>query len=293
MKVQKYFAVSPEMSGIPTDQALWQLIDINDAMHFELLWTGTHWVDVPGEFLEQQLINKTPGFQEWSQAPEEWTKAFFPKALEPRFNAKQQAEIEKMLLLPVDDRPKRIAELVHQAQVDKAGLPYIGHPARVVTNTSWYMMSDWSPYTEENQFQDAFAAAWLHDVLEDSGDDAWPLVLPSDLVEWGVSNQALRIIELCTREASYARFVGRAHDEGAYYEEINKFPLARLVKLADMADNCNKKRNELLVSQGKSDRSAKYFKAMDEHFNLTDHEVSWLSERINDPLEGWEGSSSD
>ena len=287
MKVQKYFAVSPEMAGIPTDQALWQLIDINDAMHFELLWTGTHWVDVPGEFLEQQLINKTPGFQEWSQAPEEWTRAFFPNALEPRFNSQQQAAIAEMLLLPLEDRPQRIAELVHQSQVDKAGLPYIGHPSRVVTNTFFYMMSDWSPFTEEQQFKDAFAAAWLHDVLEDSGDDAWPIVLPSDLVEWGVTTQALAAIELRTREATFAKFMGRPHDENAYYENINSVPIARLVKLADMADNCNKKRNALLVSQGKEDHSGKYFKAMEEHFNLTDEEVSWLSDRINDPLEAW------
>lgn len=288
MKVQKYFAVSPEMKGIPTDQALWQLIDINDAMHFELLWTGTHWVDVPGEFMEQQLINKTPGFEEWSQAPAEWTKAFFPEALEPRFTAEQQGEIDKMLLLPLEDRPKRIAELVHQAQVDKAGLPYIGHPTRVVTNTSFYMMNQWSPFTEEQDFTDAFAAAWLHDVLEDSGDEAWPVVFPSDLVEWGVTAQALGIIELCTREASYARFVGRPHDKAAYYEEINKVPLARVVKLADMADNCNKSRNELLVSQGKKDRSDKYFKAMEDYFNVTDEEILWLSDRIEDSLEGWD-----
>ena len=287
MKVQKYFAVSPEMDGIPTDQALWQLIDINDAMHFELLWTGTHWVDVPGEFLEQQLINKTPGFQEWSQAPEEWTRAFFPAALDPRFNPEQQAAIDAMLLLPLEGRPQRIAELVHQSQVDKAGLPYIGHPSRVVTNTSFYLMSDWSPFTDQKQFNDAFAAAWLHDVLEDSGDEAWPVVLPSDLVEWGVTAQALGAIELCTREATFAKFMGSQHDETSYYENINTVPLARLVKLADMADNCNQKRNELLLSQGKEDRSRKYLEAIEKFFNVNDNEVLWFAERINDPLEGW------
>jgi hypothetical protein len=273
-------------------QSLWQLIDIDDSMHFELLWTGTGWVDVPGEFVEQQLINRTLGFEEWgregNQETETSIRTYFPEALEPRFTPEQQAQINKMLELRVEDRPKRIAELVHQAQVDKAGQPYIGHPSRVVTNTSLYMMKQWSPFTEEQDFADAFAAAWLHDVLEDSGDEAWPVVFPSDLVEWGVTAQALGIIELCTREASYARFLGRPHDEASYYEEINKVPLARLVKLADMADNCNKSRNELLVSQGKKDRSDKYFKAMDDYFNVTDEEVFWLSDRIEDSLEGWD-----
>jgi hypothetical protein len=288
MKVNKYFAVSPEMDGIPTDQGLWQLIDIDDSLHFELLWTGSQWVDVPGVFMQQQLMNKTPGFEAWNEAPEEWTRAFFPLALEPRFDVKQQAEIDKMLELPVESRAQRIAELVHQAQVDKAGVPYIGHPQRVQINTALYVIMGLSPLTELEDITDAYNAAWLHDVIEDSGDEAWPSVFPSDLVEWGISPNALAAIELLTREGSFFRFRGMKQDPDKYYKAINENPIARIVKLADMADNCNKSRNQLLVSQGKKDRSSKYLEAMEDHFNLTDDEIFWLSDRIDDSLEGWD-----
>lgn len=276
MKVQKYFAVSPKMEGIPTDQALWQLIDIDDALHFELLWTGSQWVDVPGEFMEQQLINKTPGFEEWSQAPEEWTRAFFPSALEPRFNENQQAEIDKMLELPRNQRAQRIAELVHQAQVDKAERPYIEHPERVQLNTFLYVISPWCAITEESEFQDAYDAAWLHDVIEDSGDEAWPPVFPSDLVEWGISRDALAAIELLTREGSFQRFRGIKHNAVEYYQNINDNPIARIVKLADMADNANVERNALLERQGKPSRADKYIKAFAEHFSPSEEEVAWF-----------------
>lgn len=54
-------------------------------------------------------------------------------------------------------RPRRrsIIAAAHRGQVDKAGQPYITHPARVAARVAG----------DEN----AVAAAWLHDVVEDTG----------------------------------------------------------------------------------------------------------------------------
>jgi hypothetical protein len=159
----------------------------------------------------------------------------------------QKLEIEKLLQLPVVDRPRRIAELVHRIQVDKAGRAYIDHPRRVAENVQQLPGFDHLPSQEQ---ADAVAAAWLHDVIEDSGDEAWPKVTQVDLVGWGISERAAEIAELLTRKDDVT--------DDIYYARIKADPLARMVKIADITDNCNRQRIIWLLAAGGSDRSAKY-----------------------------------
>lgn len=103
---------------------------------------------------------------------------------------------------------RAIAEKAHADQVDKAGEPYIGHPAHVVASV---------------EGDKAKAVAWLHDVVEDTSTTF------DDLRAAGVDDEVLVALELLT------------HDKSAPYMEyvaaIKKNDLARTVKLADLAHN--------------------------------------------------------
>ena len=103
---------------------------------------------------------------------------------------------------------RAIAEKAHADQVDKAGEPYIGHPAHVAASV---------------EGDKAKAVAWLHDVVEDTSTTF------DDLRAAGVDDEVLAALELLT------------HDKSAPYMEyvaaIKKSDLARTVKLADLAHN--------------------------------------------------------
>lgn len=101
-----------------------------------------------------------------------------------------------------------IAAAAHKGQVDKAGKPYIEHPAHVAASV---------------QGDAAKAVAWLHDVVEDT-----PLTF-ADLREKGVAPEVIEALKLLT------------HDESVPYLEyvrsLKPNPLARAVKLADLRHN--------------------------------------------------------
>jgi (p)ppGpp synthase/HD superfamily hydrolase len=75
---------------------------------------------------------------------------------------------------------ERIARQAHAVQVDRAGAPFIGHIERVVAN----LVRRWPDATD-----DEIAAAWLHDVIEDTG---WSR---SALVKAGISADAVSIVQ--------------------------------------------------------------------------------------------------
>lgn len=110
---------------------------------------------------------------------------------------------------------KAIATLAHLGQVDKAGEPYIGHPERVIGFLN-------------NPTNTEIAAAWLHDVLEDT---AWTA---DDLKAAGVSWDVLHIVVALTR------FPDVSQED--YYAGIRDSYSARRVKLADIADNTTPER---------------------------------------------------
>ena len=133
------------------------------------------------------------------------------------------------------ERAIGLALEVHRGQIDKAGRPYILHPLRLM-----------AAMTSE----EARVVAVLHDVVEDSE------ATFEDLAALGLSEEALAALRLLTHhdddgsEANYFAYVAR----------IKANPLARAVKLADLADNLDVSRLPSLTERD-SRRLNKYLKA--------------------------------
>ena len=103
-----------------------------------------------------------------------------------------------------------IAVAAHKGQTDKAGLPYILHPLRIMMR-----MPD----------QATKIVAMLHDVVEDTS------VTLADLESEGFSSAILKAVDCMTH---------RSEDNyDAYIQRLAGNPIARLVKLGDLEDNMN------------------------------------------------------
>ncbi len=132
---------------------------------------------------------------------------------------------------------RAIATIAHRGQVDKAGQPYIDHPRRVAERV-------WDRYTF---VPEDVAAAWLHDVLEDTD------ITRDDLRATGIPWKVIDVVELLTRQD------GQQPEE--YYELIRGNHSARIVKLADIADNTDPNRLVLLDDETIARLTRKYAKA--------------------------------
>ncbi len=131
---------------------------------------------------------------------------------------------------------RQVATTEHEGQLDKAGLPYISHPARVAARVA-------TAYGPE-----FVAVAWLHDVIEDtrrgtSAEDLRALGLP-DAVVAGVVAMTKRPSE---RDDS-TDAVRRACAD----------PIALVVKAADVADNSDPMRLEQLPLETRDRLATKY-----------------------------------
>lgn len=123
-----------------------------------------------------------------------------------------------------------IALRAHRGQKDKVGEPYIRHVVRVA---------------ERVDGDDARVVALLHDVLEDTDHTS------DDLRAAGVGEPLLGALELLTRRDD--------EEYDAYVAEIAANPLARAVKLADIADNVDRLDAWAAVDpEGHEDRKRKY-----------------------------------
>ena len=132
---------------------------------------------------------------------------------------------------------RMIAEAAHEGQMDMAGAPYIEHPAFVAARVR-----------DLDGDSVAIAAAWLHDVVEDTPFtlDALSAILPDDVV---------RTVDALTRRSgeSYMDYVSRA---GADYR-------GKLVKKCDLAHNMDVSRLGPTASSAETDsRMERYRKAM-------------------------------
>ena len=162
-----------------------------------------------------------------------------------------------------------LAEFAHRNQTDKAGLPYIEHPRRVMQNVQ---AQGAMPYVQ--------MAAILHDVTEDTA------FTPDMLLDLGVPEAAVEVVKLCDRDYSEGefRFINNGRDtvvgtkngksfiwymalgpdaqEEYYYAQIRKNPAALQVKLADIGDNLQPWRLSYLPVEKQEYLRDKYAKAI-------------------------------
>jgi hypothetical protein len=124
---------------------------------------------------------------------------------------------------------RAIALAAHAGQVDKAGHPYVTHPERVAARLG----------RPEEQ-----AAAWLHDVLEDTPTTS------ADLRAAGIPHAVVAAVEALTRRWDEA--------PAAYYARVRADPIALAVKAADIADNTDPVRLGRLDEAVAARLSAKY-----------------------------------
>ena len=111
-------------------------------------------------------------------------------------------------LMATLERAIEIAAIFHSGQVDKAGQPYVLHPLRLM----------FAVHTPQERM-----AAVLHDVVEDTD------MTLADLAREGFSQEVVAAVQALTKLTGESR-IDAAHRAAAD-------PIARAVKLADVADN--------------------------------------------------------
>lgn len=137
---------------------------------------------------------------------------------------------------PASRLAAEIAAQVHAGQVDKAGVDYIHHPARVARRLA-----------EAGEDDVVVAAGWLHDTVEDTGET------PASLRAAGVDGRTTAIVERLTRGADdgYEDYLRRAASDAG----------ALAVKRADLADNSDPERLAALDPQLAARLQDKYARA--------------------------------
>jgi (p)ppGpp synthase/HD superfamily hydrolase len=142
--------------------------------------------------------------------------------------------------MPTIEDAIRLALDKHHGQTDKSGAPYILHPLRVMAGMQ----------TETERI-----VAVLHDVVEDSD------VTLDDLRRMGYSAEIVAAIDQLSRreDETYEQFIQR----------IKPHPLAVRVKLGDLLDNMDIRRNAALDEKA-LERFQRYQKAWVELTQLKD-----------------------
>lgn len=121
---------------------------------------------------------------------------------------------------PTVELARQLARAAHAGQVDKLGVDYIKHPEAVANEF------------EKNGEWDRATAAWLHDVVEDSG------ITTQELLDSGVPANVVEVVDLLTRKDEVP--------DDEYYRLIAANPDALAVKLSDMRHNTDPDRQKLL-----------------------------------------------
>jgi len=133
------------------------------------------------------------------------------------------------------DIAKAIATVAHKGQVDKAGSPYIDHPRRVAERLQAAKVGE-----------AVVAAAWIHDVLEDTD------LTRDDLYDAGLTWSVILFAEEVTRKP------GQSVED--YYAGIQSAG-AHWLKKADIDDNSDPARLALLDDETIVRLTRKYAKA--------------------------------
>jgi len=168
---------------------------------------------------------------------------------------------------------KDIARRAHKGQVDKLGADYISHPLRVHRNL---LENPKFKKLDALTREDLEVAALLHDVIEDSGKNGSEVFTAGDLLSHNFSPRSIELVQLLTRDKSIP------NDD--YYEAIEANPLAKLVKLADIADNRNRKRVARLEATKANELRAKYEHAL-EIIQMDEEDAAWLQSAMDYDIE--------
>lgn len=161
-----------------------------------------------------------------------------------------------------------LSALVHAEQADKSGAPYAEHPSRVAANVQTH--PDFATFSPRDR-DSLICAGYLHDVVEDGPQFGFNYS-PADLVDMGFSAATAKIVELLSKP----RNAGSGSAElDSYYRAIAEHPLARLVKLSDIADNTNSARSARVPAELGNRLALKYVHALD-MLSLSEAEHGWL-----------------
>ena len=125
-----------------------------------------------------------------------------------------------MIYTPLTKKAMQICFEAHKDQVDKSDLPYIHHPLHLA---------------EQMTDEVTTIVALLHDVLEDSS------ITMDQLAEEGFPAEALEAIALMTH--------GDDVDYMDYVKKIKQNPIAKAVKLADLAHNSDTTRLDVVTAK--------------------------------------------
>ena len=139
-----------------------------------------------------------------------------------------------MIYTPQTKKALKLCFEAHKDQLDKSGLPYVFHPFHLA---------------EQMKDEKTTVVALLHDVAEDT-----PITL-DELAEMGFDSDVIDALRLLT------------HDDGTpymdYVAKIKPNPIARAVKLADLAHNSDMSRlDESMIDEWALRRAQKYRDAM-------------------------------
>jgi hypothetical protein len=257
----------------------WQFID-GDGFHFEIWFKDGKWVDFPCNgstpSLNSLILQGYKHIVELVGISPVIPAMSFGDAAKPRFSEKDMKQVESLVISETDrvKAAEALARLAHSGQVDKAGKDYIDHPRRVFENVS--QIPGFSKLSKKAQ-TDTKIGAWLHDVLEDSGDNEFGQVLPSDLAEWGFTADQIWICEDLNK---YLTLTDEKRDFESYIEQINQRPESRLIKIADSADNNNLSRVQAVnaLRDQPFDQSSNI--ATRTALNLSKEEVEWFENAI-------------
>jgi (p)ppGpp synthase/HD superfamily hydrolase len=175
---------------------------------------------------------------------------------------------------------RNVVYYAHSNQRDKVGGLYEYHPERVKDNLE--SLPAFKKLKKQEQ-EDAQVAALLHDVVEDSPKHGLRKYKAESLLKLGFTERSIELVVLMTRSKSIP--------DAEYYDAIANDKVARLIKLADIADNLNAERAAKLEPKVREELSEKYSKAL-EAIGASKAEEKWLESRklVEIPFRHWEKS---
>ncbi len=263
-----------------------------------LAWTQSHdGVNTYWNVLKPLLFTLSERVKPHNEDPSYWYRDDLERLVWAHAHESFDNGEEPRSLWPsIIQNAQMIAKKAHENQKDKAGAPYISHPDRVVENVRAYEQFIWQRTPQRlldqggkhvaNTIDAAIAAAWLHDVIEDSGDYG-DQITAQHLLTNDIPSEVVEAVELLTDNAHVSESIDGDIQRDAtktqlkldYYKRINENEIARIVKLADLADNCNLQRIERMRLAGGQVDPAKYPLAL-AALELTPEEWMWFNETI-------------